>query len=1029
MSRKSRPRKNVNGQLSCSTMKNNLSKIEASKNAKNTVCLLVKDLCENKSKHDIRNIKRDVKTYAVDYWSDKHLELRSDDTVYEHPGDVYEICFGFNVKTLEDAAEDDVLHFLQMQQTGVIDVFLFDSFVPKSVNFNLFVYPNEKTLRNLYTIPFFQTVSFSFYFVNREKQCIFDHTDTLGSPDKSSHLFLIKDVYNNVYGKHAKYNTILNFIKAYESLENWTLRSEANLFRLNEDIPFGYELGRGSSTFDINDETKHTHGLCVREHLDIFSPVDYASEYQILAINEGVQIEAFNRLYNDYGGRFISCRLRQDGERRHFLCVRSMSGDMTGSYNYMDQRFYGKGALFEHTVYTEEMSDTYNRDKYNIPKEVLNRECRRVIYREDVKGMERDWFNNMVGSVSSYVFNFYVDADNRMLRFLHPVYIPYVDYHSRFVYDFGLRGASPEAIMIMLQCMYLYLLSCGSNIDKLNVNELAAVFATKFDQFTLFCKVDSILPTPMLCVVGIGLSGKQRGNECIGNFNRPYIDSKAVYPDTDVEGSAYYEWNRHFMGTKCVGFLEFACALASDDLFRLMKYAMDTDDRVLSVEDRHARDRFRVANEMSVLSDMASAFTDIFRSMRVGLLFLYEDNNIFTDPEYCKHCQEASASIKGTKTSDDSSCEESADSVVDDMSSDGSVMPEKKELTELGAVIFPNGFDIDFNDMFSYVRSRVIGHDDALRRACYYIWKYLCSLAYDEDIVRSNFILAGGSGCGKTEFLRSIRDYFSSKDLLQFVPVERIDVASLTAPGYKGINLDEAFANAINKSSVKNGVSVIFFDEFDKKLIVKNRGHDSFDNGVQYALLSVIEGSTGLAYQGPDRSPVSYDTRRTLFIGAGTFDSLRSDKEMESSSGIGFTSDSGAAVESYWSDLDKADLIKHGAKEELLGRFTDVINFRPLSDDALREILHKNVKELYVDRPSSLLRNVKVSSSGESELIEKGKGKRGVRDMISSLESTMNTCAVKIIMNNDINNVSSVTILGDDKCRVHKSKKKKLADL
>lgn len=311
--------------------------------------------------------------------------------------------------------------------------------------------------------------------------------------------------------------------------------------------------------------------------------------------------------------------------------------------------------------------------------------------------------------------------------------------------------------------------------------------------------------------------------------------------------------------------------------------------------------------------------------------------------------------------------------------------------------------NIDFNVFYDYMRGRIFGHDDALKTACYYVWDYLRAIASPGYVHRNNFIIAGISGSGKTEFMRSLSEFMSQHFPLLHLTVSRVDTSSITEAGYRGVDFNNLIGSTYKDIS---GVNIIFLDEFDKKLIPSYSSHGvNTSDAIQNNMLVAIEGSKICFKEN------LINTSNTLFIGLGTFDSVRHKKTVHSCA-IGYnTNDVDIDYDSkYWNDITLTDIMDQGAKDELLGRFTDVVNFGALDDRTLVEILHRHVRENYEDNPSSIISKIFIGEKAENQLLLTARNShRGAREMKYSFDKAMRDIMINVA--HDFGNVKSNSIV------------------
>lgn len=248
----------------------------------------------------------------------------------------------------------------------------------------------------------------------------------------------------------------------------------------------------------------------------------------------------------------------------------------------------------------------------------------------------------------------------------------------------------------------------------------------------------------------------------------------------------------------------------------------------------------------------------------------------------------------------------------------------------------------------------VIGQDEAkkvLSVAVYNHYKRLSQKNFkideDTEIEKSNIILVGETGTGKTLLARTISRILN-------VPFCIADATVLTEAGYVGEDVESILARLLqaadyNVEAAQRGI--VFIDEVDKiarKSDNPSITRDVSGEGVQQGLLKLLEGAVvNVPPQGgrkhPEQKMVAIDTRNILFICGGAFDGI--DKKIArrvQSQAIGYSSNKDTEV------IDKDNLLKYinpqdlksfGLIPELIGRLPVLSHLDPLDADALKRIL------------------------------------------------------------------------------------------
>lgn len=244
----------------------------------------------------------------------------------------------------------------------------------------------------------------------------------------------------------------------------------------------------------------------------------------------------------------------------------------------------------------------------------------------------------------------------------------------------------------------------------------------------------------------------------------------------------------------------------------------------------------------------------------------------------------------------------------------------------------------------------VIGQDYAkkvMAVAVYNHYKRVLTDSMDDiEIEKSNMLMVGPTGCGKTYLVRTLAR------LLQ-VPLAVTDATSLTEAGYIGDDVESVLSKllaAADNDVEKAEHGIVFIDEIDK--IAKKQSTHSRDvsgESVQQGLLKLLEGSdvevpVGATSKNAMVPMTTINTRNILFICGGAFPEL--DKVIKSrltrQSAIGFLSDLRDKYDDEENILEKVtteDLREFGMIPEFLGRLPVVFALQAMTEEMLAEIL------------------------------------------------------------------------------------------
>jgi len=243
-------------------------------------------------------------------------------------------------------------------------------------------------------------------------------------------------------------------------------------------------------------------------------------------------------------------------------------------------------------------------------------------------------------------------------------------------------------------------------------------------------------------------------------------------------------------------------------------------------------------------------------------------------------------------------------------------------------------------DIKEFLDRYVIGQDDAkmvVSVAAYNHYKRITNpVIGDIEIDKSNILLLGPTGSGKTLLAQSLARVLE-------VPCVIRDATALTEAGYVGEDVETMVAAllAAAKGDVKLAErGIIFIDEIDKKRS-KGSGAQSRDvsgDGVQQALLRMLEGTEVTVNKRGNGEGVKVNTKNILFIVSGAFvgiDQIVTDKKTS----IGFGNPKTVAATDKPLDVKAEHLIKFGMIPELVGRLPVIAALEPLTEEHLMRVL------------------------------------------------------------------------------------------
>lgn len=238
-------------------------------------------------------------------------------------------------------------------------------------------------------------------------------------------------------------------------------------------------------------------------------------------------------------------------------------------------------------------------------------------------------------------------------------------------------------------------------------------------------------------------------------------------------------------------------------------------------------------------------------------------------------------------------------------------------------------------EVYSRLKEKVFGQDDALRQASILVYSFLSNVCKSQMDAKYHFLIEGSSGCGKSTFAKALKQVVPC-------PVIIADATQITASGYKGVDASDLLRS--DELDMWWGCGILILDELDKLMEpMSSSSSDNFHRAAVESFLKMMDGGHIKSKDG--ETDINCD--RLLIIGMGAFTPAREEQKPRAIRKIGFEELSSAPeVESTSKTISKNMMSRYCGSEQFMGRFLTVLHFNKVGKDVYRKIAMEAISEI-----------------------------------------------------------------------------------